>query len=243
MSPILFRLAKDYSAQGRYADAMALEQRALGINEKALGPTHLEVARSLVDMAHIYILQKKYDDAKPLYTRALSICEKAEGPTGSNTIQTKIALIGLYSLQANQTEADPLIQEIQTLIQRAPDALNKFRSLGGQKDAWAAQYLLGVLYEKGRGVKQDYAEALKWYRMAAEQGNPQACENQGNIYENGLGVPKDAVEAYKWYSLAGPGHADLDARKNALAAQMTREQIDEAQKRATDWQKLHPQKP
>jgi TPR repeat protein len=31
-----------------------------------------------------------------------------------------------------------------------------------------AQLLLGIMYEGGQGVSQDYAEALKWYRKAAK---------------------------------------------------------------------------
>ncbi len=34
-----------------------------------------------------------------------------------------------------------------------------------------AQNNLGTMYAKGLGVPQDYAEAVKWYRKAAEQGN------------------------------------------------------------------------
>ena len=34
----------------------------------------------------------------------------------------------------------------------------------------AAQYNLGVMYDNGEGVPQDYAEAAKSYRLAAEQG-------------------------------------------------------------------------
>ncbi len=33
-----------------------------------------------------------------------------------------------------------------------------------------AQYKLGVMYEEGKGVVQDYEEASKWYRLSAEQG-------------------------------------------------------------------------
>jgi len=33
-----------------------------------------------------------------------------------------------------------------------------------------AQYSLGVSYATGRGVPQDYAEAVLWYWLAAEQG-------------------------------------------------------------------------
>ncbi|EOX4856310.1 tetratricopeptide repeat protein, partial [Haemophilus influenzae] len=33
-----------------------------------------------------------------------------------------------------------------------------------------AQLMLGVMYARGIGVKQDDFEAVKWYRQAAEQG-------------------------------------------------------------------------
>ena len=33
-----------------------------------------------------------------------------------------------------------------------------------------AQAVMGLHYERGMGVKQDYAEALKWYKKAGEQG-------------------------------------------------------------------------
>ncbi|WP_315496945.1 tetratricopeptide repeat protein, partial [Haemophilus parahaemolyticus] len=45
--------------------------------------------------------------------------------------------------------------------------------LAEQGDA-AAQFNLGVMYGNGRGVKQDYFEAVKWYRQAAEQGQAKA---------------------------------------------------------------------
>ena len=33
-----------------------------------------------------------------------------------------------------------------------------------------AQASLGVMYYQGKGVPRDYAEVVKWYRLAAEQG-------------------------------------------------------------------------
>ena len=47
----------------------------------------------------------------------------------------------------------------------------------------------------------DYAEALKLFRPAAEQGIASAQYNLGFIYENGDGVAEDAAEAVKWYRL------------------------------------------
>ena len=61
-----------------------------------------------------------------------------------------------------------------------------------------AQVSLGFCYYFGKGVKQDDAEALKWYRKAAEQGHTTGQINLGNRYANGEGVEKDYAEAVKW---------------------------------------------
>ena len=64
------------------------------------------------------------------------------------------------------------------------------------------QYNLGVMYYNGQGVPQDYKEAMKWFRMAAEQGHADAQYNLGVIYSNGKGVPQDHKEAMKWLRMA-----------------------------------------
>ena len=76
-----------------------------------------------------------------------------------------------------------------------------------------AQYNLGVMYGKGHGVPQDDAEAVKWYRMAAEQGDPDAQYNLGVRYGEGRGVPQDDTEAVKWYRMAAE-QGDPDAQYN-----------------------------
>ena len=48
-------------------------------------------------------------------------------------------------------------------------ALREFQSFAEQGNA-AAQYNLGVMYEKGFGVPQDHKTAVKWFKLAAKQG-------------------------------------------------------------------------
>ena len=58
------------------------------------------------------------------------------------------------------------------------------------------------MYYDGRGVPQDDAEAVKWYRKATEQGYAKAQNNLGLMYYNGEGVSQDYVQAHMWYNLA-----------------------------------------
>ena len=64
-----------------------------------------------------------------------------------------------------------------------------------------AQYNLGV-YAAGRGVSQDAAEAVTWFRRAAEQGHAGAQFTLGVMYAAGEGVPEDDVEAVAWFRRA-----------------------------------------
>lgn len=54
-----------------------------------------------------------------------------------------------------------------------PEAANWFRDLA-EKGSAQAQYNLGVCYENGDGVEKDASEAMKWYRIASEQGHKDA---------------------------------------------------------------------
>ena len=75
------------------------------------------------------------------------------------------------------------------------------------------------MYANGEGVPQDYAEAVRWYRLAAEQGNASAQHNLGLMYANGEGVPQDYAEAVRWYRLAAEqGNASAQVNLGAKYA-------------------------
>ena len=65
-----------------------------------------------------------------------------------------------------------------------------------------AQYNLGVMYEKGKGVEKNLKKARKWFQFAAEQGLAKAQYNLGLMYGKGKGVEKDYSKAVKWLNLA-----------------------------------------
>ena len=65
-----------------------------------------------------------------------------------------------------------------------------------------AQFNLGRMYHNGEGVPQDYAEAVRWYRLAAAQCDAKAQTNLGVMYAKGEGVPQDDAEVVKWFQRA-----------------------------------------
>jgi hypothetical protein len=81
------------------------------------------------------------------------------------------------------------------------------RKAAEQGDA-DAQCNLGHCYDNGKGVTQNYTEAVKWFRKAAEQGDADAQYKLGEYYYNDQSVTQDRVEAVKWYRRAAEqGHA------------------------------------
>jgi uncharacterized protein len=99
-----------------------------------------------------------------------------------------------------------------------------------------AQANLAVMYDKGLGIPQDYTDAVRWYRTAAEHGNAEAQLNLAVMYALGKGIPQDFVTAHMWLNVAaGSGNKAAEEGRDMIAAQMTYEQIAEAQKLAREW--------
>ena len=108
---------------------------------------------------------------------------------------------------------------------------------GSRAKECEAQRFLGAIFYYGRGVTQDYAEAAKWYKKAAEQGDSGAQNILGAMYERGKGIPKDFVEAYKWFSISGESDNEYGRiyREKIGKRKMTPDQITEAQRLAKEW--------
>ena len=119
------------------------------------------------------------------------------------------------------------------------EALKWFRRAAELGDP-DAENELGVRYQDGDGVEQNYVQAAYWFRKAAEHvpnlgGAGQGRNNLGNLYVEGHGVPKDYVQAYMWLSLVGSDHSI-----EYLQREMTPSQILRGQGLANEWIKQHP---
>ena len=110
----------------------------------------------------------------------------------------------------------------------------------------------------GRDVPQDDAEALKWHRIAAEQGHALAQYSLGVMYVDDKGVPRDDVQAHLWFNLAAtllqsrqdvsidPSFQGVTLDKFPLlpfqlggtVERMTPEQLAEARRLAREWMEM-----
>ena len=76
---------------------------------------------------------------------------------------------------------------------------------------------MGVCYFNGQGVAEDYTEAVKWLRKAAEQGHAVGQYILGVCYFNGQGVAEDYTEAVKWLRKAAEqGHEEAQEQLDRI---------------------------
>ncbi len=116
------------------------------------------------------------------------------------------------------------------------EALRLCRPLAEQGDP-VAQNALAGLYYTGDGVPQDYAEAAKWYRFAAEQNHAEAQYNLGLlVYYIGRGESQDNTQALMWLSLAASQGNQTAQKTHALVEkQAAPAEITEALRMAREW--------
>jgi hypothetical protein len=115
----------------------------------------------------------------------------------------------------------------------ASEAVKWYRLAADQGNA-DAQFNLGKMYSKGRGVPLDKSEGVKWYRLAADQGNAEAQYSLGAVYDGGEGEPQNFIIAHMWYNLAFTNGVGFAANsRDELAAKMAPEDVSKAQEMAT----------
>ncbi len=120
--------------KGDYTDAAALYKRALAIQVKTLGPTNLDVAVTLNNLAVLYQDENLYSQAEPLYKQALAIWEKAPGAV-IQVASCMDNLADLYRDQHKDAEAEPLYNRALKVWEKAgqpeaPQAIATLSSLG-----------------------------------------------------------------------------------------------------------------
>lgn len=111
---------------------------------------------------------------------------------------------------ADPADADPAGAPVQDETQEpvnedSPLEVVQAAAEAGNADA---QVELGLRHAMGEGDgEQSYAEAVRWFREAAERNRVVAQYNLGVLYERGLGVEANPPEAVRWYRLAAAqGH-------------------------------------
>lgn len=95
------------------------------------------------------------------------------------------------------------------------DAIGLYKKAALAGD-WRAQHVLAEIYSSGESVPVDYAEALKWALLAADNdGTADVLSLVGKCYEEGLGTEKNMTRAFQYYQKAAK--KDSPDAQSALA--------------------------
>ncbi|MGB9489440.1 MAG: tetratricopeptide repeat protein [Terriglobales bacterium] len=116
------------------------------------------------------------------------------------------------------------------------DAAQKWLKMSaGQNNAYGAYYLARLMADR------DATKAPALYKIAAEQGLPQAQYYYGKALKEGSGIAKDPLNAYIWLSIAadaGNNAASRDLLDISTAGSLTVDQISSAKTKARDMEQL-----
>ena len=99
-----------------------------------------------------------------------------------------------------------------------------------------ALYERGNAYLDGQGLPMDSAHAVRFFRMAANEGLEAAQLELGIAYRDGRGARQDAVRAHMWFNIAASaGSAQARQELVALGRTLSSEEIARAEFMAAEW--------
>jgi TPR repeat protein len=160
--------------------------------------------------------------------------------TGTVLASNQVLAVELYRKAAQQGDALAgwLVGRHYFLgngVPRDLDAAQKWLKVSAdQKNAYGAYYLGRLMADR------DYTKAPKLYKIAADQGLPQAQYFYAKTLKDGRGIPQDRLTAYVWYTIAADAGYTAAADLNELdrSGYVTMNQIAEAKAKARDLEQV-----
>lgn len=157
-------------------------------------------AKAMLDLAVFCYAEGK--GVKKDEEKAYDLIEKAadKGEPDAMWILGEQYIAGIRDL------SDPGVKKAEKVWKKAFDIYRKRARKG---DTYAMRRL-GRCYLRGRGVRKDTDEYVKWIRKAADSGDEAAMFEMGDIYFSGRYLYRDIDEAVEWYAKAAE-NGDLSA--------------------------------
>lgn len=175
------------------------------------------LAQDAISELHFEHAEKAFNDGD--YKETLRKLDDTEKLTGimSKTLYLRIVAQDRLLEQSGYTDEDSM-EQLNVLMNHVDSYLevmsefgldDRYREVYGIKEKIAEAIVFvkwGEMpeYKNGRAATElkNYAEAMDWYRQAAEQGNARAINNIGVFYQYGHGVSQDYKEAMVWFQKA-----------------------------------------
>lgn len=116
-------------------------------------------------------------------------------------LSTILLFIGFTALSQNTTKITESFNNAQTYTSKGKYdlALIEYKRAYEYGDRVQSPFQLGELYYAGLGTQRNLTEAFKWYKISADNGNPQGAYFVAYSYHNGEGVTQDYKKALEYY--------------------------------------------
>ena len=104
----------------------------------------------------------------------------------------------------------------------------KYKLIAAKAGYALAQHDVAMLYDR----QGNSEEALKWWKMAGDQGYPGALYRLSMSYSAGKGTPRDLSLSYAYFKLS-----NLAPPKNVneMAAMLSKPELEKAEKLVSEW--------
>jgi uncharacterized protein len=109
----------------------------------------------------------------------------------------------------------------------ADEAL-KYKLIAAKAGYSLAQHDVAILYDK----QGNSAEALKWWKMAGEQGLSNALFSLSRSYSAGKGTPRDLALSYAYFKLS---NVAPPKNVNEMAGMLSKAELEKAEKFVSEW--------
>jgi TPR repeat protein/DNA-binding IscR family transcriptional regulator len=198
--------AATQSAQAISAAERNARIRVLGFLFQHGGLSHRKIKRELS------ISDDVYDKVRAELVAEGLVEETGKAGGGGLKLATKRKHETSSPKSIEQGPADALMYR-----ERVVEEIPEMRRAAEEGNVNAQLFLANAASMGAFDVPQNDAEAVKWYRLAADQGDADAQFELAGQYDEGVGVPQSEAEAMKWYRLAAEqGHADAQAAWDRL---------------------------
>ena len=212
-------LATVHYARGAYAQAVQLEERALAIRERLLGPEHADVATSLNSLAAVHAATGAYAKATALFERALAIREEALGSDHPDVATSLDNLANVRMSTGVYAEAAALHERALAIRERAlgpdhPDVAKSLSNLASVRAAMGATAEAAALHERALIIREN-ALGPEHSEVAASLNNLANLRFATGAYEKAAEL--DARALAIWEKVLGPDHPHVAASLGNLA--------------------------
>jgi len=209
-------------AQGKYAQAKPLFEKALEIRRRLLTDEHPDTADSFSYLAGSLAHQGKYTQAQPLYEKALEIYRRLLTDEHPFTAQSYNNVAMNLNAQGKYAQAQPLLEKGLEIYRRLftddhSDTALSYNNVAFNLNAQGKYAQAQPLFEKALAIKRrlftdDHSETALCYNNVAFNLNAQGMYAQAQpLYEKALEIRR---------RLLTDDHPDTAASYNNLAANL-----------------------